>query len=214
MREIDLDEEFDISAMKDIIYNEHDEHFYVMANKLENSLGFYLIKFHEDNPVNQENSFLMRYKNKLEIGDCRIRVMHDEEHGYKELVISYKTIYINTYTVHVMDLTCEDQPTIFRHESFQLWESESRGILLRNQKDFLKLSKTGANILALGHIQKRKISDKQGHHLIVHSLESMCYLKLDNGNSVLVQCADGNCFITIVHEYSRIDKENGDETMF
>ena len=54
-----------------------------------------------------DHRFLTRYKNKLDIGDCSIKVMRNRELGYKELVISYKTIYINTYNVHVLDITQE-----------------------------------------------------------------------------------------------------------
>ena len=44
-------------------------------------------------------------KNKLEIGDCNIYVIRGidpiSKKYYKELVIAYKTIYINTYNVFV-----------------------------------------------------------------------------------------------------------------
>jgi len=41
------------------------------------------------------------------------------ETGLKELIISFKTIYINTYNVVCMDITVDDeQLMIFRHESF------------------------------------------------------------------------------------------------
>ena len=40
-------------------------------------------------------------------------VLKNEEHGYKELIISYKTMYINTYTINVVDLS--DKLVIFRH---------------------------------------------------------------------------------------------------
>lgn len=71
--------------------------------------------------------------------------------GLKELVISYKTIYINTYNVMVMDISVDgDQSILFRHESFQLWESESSGLLLDKNKDFITLNKNGMQVLALG----------------------------------------------------------------
>jgi hypothetical protein len=47
------------------------------------------------------------------------------------------------------------QTTLFRHESFQLWESEVRGLILSKKKDFITMSKAGLNILALGAIDKR-----------------------------------------------------------
>ena len=77
--------------------------FYILANKYQDKLGFFLIRMSGDNP--DDYRFLTRYKNKLDIGDCSIQVMRDRDKGYKELVISYKTIYINTYNVHVLDIT-------------------------------------------------------------------------------------------------------------
>lgn len=105
----------------------------------------------KDDDTNDVN-FLIKYNNKLEIGDASISVLRDKQNGFKELVLSYKTIFINTYTVHVMDIANQSsgQPTLYKHESFQLWESESRGLLLHNRGDFLKLSKFGAEIIALG----------------------------------------------------------------
>ena len=102
-QEIDLDDKFDIGCIKEIIHDDEDSVFYVLANKYEEKLGFFLIKMHESR-VN-EYSFLTKYKNKLDIGDAAVAVLRDREKGYKELVISYKTIYINTYNVHVMDIT-------------------------------------------------------------------------------------------------------------
>jgi len=47
--------------------------------------------------VNQRDpndyKFVLRIKNKLEIDDAGMQVMRDEKQKYKELIISYKTIY-------------------------------------------------------------------------------------------------------------------------
>ena len=45
--EVDLDNEFKISDFKSILYD--DGYFYLMANKRENKLGFYLIKIDQHN---------------------------------------------------------------------------------------------------------------------------------------------------------------------
>ena len=50
--------------------------------------------------------------------------------------------------------------------------------------------------------------------MIVHSLESVQYLKIDNDNFVLFECADQGRVISIVQEYSRRDAESGEETNF
>lgn len=53
--------------------------------------------------------FLTRWKNKLDLGDAYLNVIRhsnkDKTQSYKELVIGYKTIYINTYNVTVMDIS-------------------------------------------------------------------------------------------------------------
>jgi len=39
---------------------------------------------------------------------------------------------------------------IFRHESFQLWDSQVNGILLKKHNDFITLSLDGISVCALG----------------------------------------------------------------
>ena len=105
-----------------MIYDEEESFYYILSNKFEEKLGFFIIKIEEMNPKNYK--FLIKWKNKLDIGDANIFVLRhsnrDRSQHYKELVISYKTIYINTYNVTVMDISNpdSDQTTLFRHESF------------------------------------------------------------------------------------------------
>jgi len=44
----------------------------------------------------------------LDIGDTQLFILRNKESGLKELIVSYKTIFINTYNVVVMDITVED----------------------------------------------------------------------------------------------------------
>jgi len=60
--------------------------------------------------------FIINMGNKLDIADANMFVLKNETHGYKELIVSYKTMYINTFNCMVVDLT--DKLIIFRHESF------------------------------------------------------------------------------------------------
>ena len=114
--EIDLDERFNIGAIKEIIHDEEDHVFYILANKFDEKLGFFVIRMDEHNP-DKEFKFLTKYKNQLDISDCDIFVMRNG--GQKELIISYKTIYINTFNVIIMDISSDvGQSTISRHESF------------------------------------------------------------------------------------------------
>jgi hypothetical protein len=112
-------------------------------------LGFFVIKVSEKDP--SDKRFLIKWKNKLDIGDPNMFILRNYESKLKELIVSYKTIYINTYNVICMDVSIEDdQLMIFRHESFQLWESECMGLLLTENKDFIHLSKAGMHVLSLG----------------------------------------------------------------
>jgi hypothetical protein len=62
---------------------------------------------------------LIKWKNKLDIGDPNIYVLRNKQKGLKELIVSYKTIFINTYNVICMEISITDEQTmIFRHESF------------------------------------------------------------------------------------------------
>jgi len=95
--------------------------------------------------------------NKLDIADANMFVLKNEQHGYRELIVSYKTMYINTFNCMVIDLT--DKLIIFRHESFQLWESQVRGFLTSKSHDFVILSREGICIIGLGSDDARKYKD-------------------------------------------------------
>jgi hypothetical protein len=47
----------------------------------------------------------MKLKNKLDIADANIFVLRNPDRMYKELVLSYKTIYLNTYNITVLDIS-------------------------------------------------------------------------------------------------------------
>jgi len=101
----------------------------------------------------KRGKFLIKWKNKLDIGDTNVQVLRNEQKGklIKEIVIGYKTIFLNTYNVMLMDISEEKQNAIiFRHEGFQLWESASSGFLLDQSKDYVLLNNKGIQILALG----------------------------------------------------------------
>jgi len=119
---VDLDEEYQISNIKEI-YHDHEERvFYMLANKYQEKLGIFLIVFNEKDP--SRHQFILRWKNKLDISDANVFIVRNKKKKFKELVVSFKTIFINVYNVCVMDISNHRNiRTIFRHESFQLWES-------------------------------------------------------------------------------------------
>jgi len=121
---VDLKESFNISNIKEIIYDDEARLFYLLANKYQEKLGVFLIKFDEDEPTDKDkHKFFLKYKNKLDIADADIAVMRNPGKALKELIVSYKSININTYNVYVVDISGEDPWPLIRHESFQLWES-------------------------------------------------------------------------------------------
>ena len=95
-----------------------------------------------------------------------------------------------------------------------MWESEVRGFLISGKKDFCILSKSGLNILALGAIDKREVFDENNNERMVHSLESVNFLKVASDNYILFECAQANHSISIQSEYSKQDAQSGEETNY
>ena len=100
--EKDMDEELKVKEIKEIKYDSELNSFFMLSNKYQQLLGFYVQKIDADRP--EKNNFLIKWKNKLDIGDTNIFILRNKEHGYREICISYKTIYINTYNIMVMDM--------------------------------------------------------------------------------------------------------------
>lgn len=73
------------------------------------------------------------------------------------------------------------------HESFHLWESNISGFLLNKDKDFVTLSADGIGVLALGRHPKRRLVSASKENLMIHSLESVNYLKIDVNNSLVFE---------------------------
>jgi hypothetical protein len=151
--EIDLDHREDISSIQNIIADKN--YFYCLANKKDARLGFYLFSVNMDDP-NEESEYLIRWTNKLDIGNCDMHIMKETDkvtgQPSSKIVVSFKSIGINTFNVFIIDL--QDKLIKYWHEGYQLWESPVKGFLL-NTNDFLILSKDGINVLALGEKEGR-----------------------------------------------------------
>jgi len=48
---------------------------------------------------------LLKWRTKLNIGDVDMYILETAGKGYRELIASYKTIYLNTYNVLSLDIT-------------------------------------------------------------------------------------------------------------
>lgn len=80
-----------------------------------------MIRFNEDDP--NDCQYIMQLRDNLDIGDASIHMLRNSEQNYKEIIVCYKTIYINTYNINVIDLSniksTTQMPHInFRHRSF------------------------------------------------------------------------------------------------
>ena len=196
--EIDIDDREGIAQIQNIIADE--ENFYVLANKKDNKLGYFLLTVNIDQP-HKESSYLIKWSNKLDIGNCDLHMM--KENGKNMIVISYKCIGINTFNVFVIDI--DTNLIVYWHESYQLWESPVKGFLL-NTNDFLILSKDGINLLALGEKPARVVQDNEGFDRMIHSVGSCNYLKIESTNHLLFACQFyENRQICIQEQYNDLD---------
>jgi hypothetical protein len=72
---------------------------------------------YEDDPT--KSKFLINFNNKLDIGDANITILRNRTKNIKEIVIGFKTIFLNTYSLFVMDISGnEEHNLVFRHEGF------------------------------------------------------------------------------------------------
>lgn len=114
----------------------------------------------------------MNHCDKLDVGDANIYISKDTLNNTKELIISYKSIYLNTLNTVIFNISnSEDIDIIFWHESFQLWETKVMGLLLTKNFDFVQLSSRGMYVLSLGSNDKRAFKNTEGKEIVLHPLE-------------------------------------------
>lgn len=123
--EIPLNETFNIHSVKKAICI--DGNFYIVANKRHKMIGYYLLKLNShdlleniNNPKNLEEQFMINFPNKKDIRDVDLHCL-DMTQEHKQLLVSYKSIYINKYYITLID--CDTGNIILQHETFCLWES-------------------------------------------------------------------------------------------
>lgn len=76
----------------------------MLVNKHKGQLGLFLIQMDETNPV-MMYQFFLKYNNKLSVGNASISIIRNPKKNTKELLVGYKTIFMNTYTVHVINIS-------------------------------------------------------------------------------------------------------------
>ena len=179
---IDIDSTFQLSAIKEVVYDPDDGCFYLAANRYQEKLGVFIVRFDENDPTN--SCFFLKFKNKLEITDADIGVLRCERNRIKELVLSYKTIHSNVYTVMVVDISREVPWPIYKHESFQLWESQITAFYIEKNREFVMINRDGLSVMNLGSDGKRIIKSQNGQEKMIHPLESASYLKVEKDNYI------------------------------
>ena len=122
-----------------------------------------------------EELFIINLDNKLNIDDVDMYILEDK--GRRQLVFSHKTININIYSVVVIDLVAEN--IVFRHDSFNLWETKIQSFLNDATLDYVSLNSSGISVMGLTSLfdTKRIVDDNNETHQ-VHSLAACEYLKL------------------------------------
>ena len=105
--EFDTNKNYNISSIKDVIYDSEDRKFFVLSNKFQEKLGFFILKMNEMDPGSAPK-FLIKWKNRLDIGDPNMVILRNHDTKIKELIVSYKTIFMNTYNVICMDISTDN----------------------------------------------------------------------------------------------------------
>lgn len=70
--QVDLDAFCPIEAIRQTFYDSDEKRFFIVCNKYEEKLGFFIFIVDEDDPAPEQPQFLVKWKNKLDIGDCNI----------------------------------------------------------------------------------------------------------------------------------------------
>jgi len=58
------------------------------------------------------------------------------------------------------------------------------GFILHRNKDYIMLNNDGLSIIGLGTEEKRDVQDDQNNSKMIHSLESISFLKLEPQNFI------------------------------
>lgn len=188
--EYNLDTRFNMKDFKCLMA--YGGKFYLLANKLDDKLGYYLLEINTNFKENSVHHFVIKWVNKLNIGNADLDVVthtdtgedDDTETVRAEIIISFKTIYENTYTVLVLDLA--SFRILYKHDIYQLWESPVKGFLSTYAKDFIVLNKDGMSFIRLDEKRHRRqiIDGQQGIQPMVHSLHAAAYLKVEDTNMI------------------------------
>ena len=182
---------YGIQQIEKIKYDDQDNCFYLLANQRNTKLGIYMLQIDEFDPSSY--NYMIKWNTKLKLSDANIYIQRNEERGVKELIVSFKQIYVNTKNLIVFDLSenqvsqdyegkTQGRNIVIMHESFQLWQKSVETILIDDTNCMIILTQDGISTICLSDYDKRVVVDEQNNQFIMHSLESFNYLKVDKGN--------------------------------
>lgn len=98
----------------------------------------------------------------------------------------------------------KDNSTLYRYETFHLWESSAHALIVDYTKDFVIFTKEGMQILNMSQVPRKVIRDYQKQKTVLHSLDSPSFLKLEPSNFIhLKYFQDDDREIIIYQEYQR-----------
>ena len=104
---INIAKEYDIDEIKCVIYDESFHAFFILANKREHTIGLFLMSYSVDTKQLQD---IICWEHKLPIDDADMSMMkryyneQERQDNHKRIVCSFKTQYINTYNIFVINL--------------------------------------------------------------------------------------------------------------
>jgi hypothetical protein len=182
--ELDIDKKENVGDILNIICQ--GKYFYVMANKKDDILGYYLFIINIDDPEG-DYVYLINWKNKCNIRQVDLKFLQHNASGKenKLLAVSYAAEGLNTYNVFVFDIKRE--LILYWFEAFHLFESPIRGFLLKTM-DYLIYSKEGCQVINIGSGEPKLVKDNLGDQRLMRSLGSVQYLKLEQTNHIYFKC--------------------------
>jgi hypothetical protein len=104
--DVDINNVYNITNIVSLLYDNEEDCFYILSNKEGESIGIFLTKFYALTPG--KFRFITMWRHLLQVGDAYMAISKGiDSHGswYKELIVGFKTIFINTYTIIVIELS-------------------------------------------------------------------------------------------------------------
>ena len=130
---------------------------------------------------------MINKNNRLDVDGCNMSIFRDEAIDAPVLVVSYKSIYVNTYTINVINLN--NGLLLFKYDTFCLWEIGIMSFLNDSTNDYITLTNSGMKITGLSSdFLSKVVHDDHNRKLKLHSLASCKYLMLDKSNHILFSC--------------------------